>query len=85
MTATEYVTCDCGSKDHRAGDMGGCDAWICPCGNTSHGHGFYPCDAAGKEVEPTPELWTSGLYMCAKCDRVIEAETGKILFKKGTA
>jgi hypothetical protein len=82
MTTTEYVACDCQTKGHKAGAMGKCDAWTCLCGNTPDGHGFYPCDSEGIEVEPTAELWTSGLYLCAKCDRVIEAKTGKVLFKK---
>ena len=28
------------------------DAWLCICGNQSHLDGFWPCDAAGNEVEP---------------------------------
>lgn len=53
-------------------EQGDADAWICLCGNMPCDGGFYPCDAKGNEVEGTPEDWTSGLYVCADCGRMIE-------------
>ena len=55
------------------------DWWVCICGNDPIQEGFYPCDATGKEVEPTPEAWTSGLYMCDRCGVLINCETHDIV------
>ena len=51
------------------------DAWICQCGNRPEEDGFYPCDEAGNLVEPTPEEWGSGLYVCFRCGAMIDPET----------
>jgi hypothetical protein len=34
---------------HEAGNA---EAWVCECGNTPSGDGFYPCDEKGNEMEP---------------------------------
>ena len=47
------------------------DAWVCRCGNTPSAEGFYPCDALGNEVEPTPTKWTTDCYVCGRCGRII--------------
>ena len=50
-------------------------AWICTCGNTELGEGFYPCDETGKMVEPTHTEWLKNLYVCAKCGQIIDQDT----------
>lgn len=55
------------------------DAWKCICGNYPGGDGFYPCDAHGNEVEPTREAWTTGLYVCAQCGRIINPDTLEVV------
>ena len=47
------------------------DEWVCICGNVGSKDGFSACDSEGQEVEPTPEEWTSGNYVCARCKRII--------------
>jgi hypothetical protein len=56
-------------------EPGNPDAWICVCGNQPEQDGFYPCDSAGVIVEPTAEDWTSGLYVCNQCGRLIDPDT----------
>jgi hypothetical protein len=51
------------------------DWWVCECGNNPGSGGFSPCDRAGNEVEPTPELWPESLCMCRDCGLVINTET----------
>ena len=51
------------------------DGWICLCGNVPCNDGFYTCDANGNEVEPIASEWTSGLYVCAACGRMIDPHT----------
>jgi hypothetical protein len=53
--------------------------WTCLCGNTSYYEGFFPCDADGNEVDPTPENWTINLYRCDRCGRIINQATGEIV------
>ncbi len=55
------------------------DAWLCMCGNRPDLEGFYPCDESGMLEEPTQETWTSGLYRCERCGRVIQQETRTIV------
>jgi len=55
------------------------DEWTCVCGNTSLGEGFYPCDAEGNIVDPTPEEWTTNLYRCDRCFRKINQATHEIV------
>ncbi len=45
------------------------DAWICRCGNACDADGFYPCNAAGAEIEP--DIGWHGLVVCARCGVVI--------------
>lgn len=61
---------------HEAGND---EAWVCICGNTPDADGFYTCDESGNEVEPTREKWTSGLYVCASCKRMIDPTTLEIV------
>lgn len=47
------------------------DTWVCICGNSASSDGFDTCNSEGEEVEPTPQEWTSGWYVCARCKRII--------------
>jgi hypothetical protein len=58
-------------------ETGNDEAWICICGNTPSGGGFYPCDEKGNEVEPV-EGW-NGLYVCADCGRIIEQRSLEVM------
>jgi hypothetical protein len=51
------------------------DAWVCICGNTPASAGFYPCDLNGNLVEPTEKDWTTNLYVCDDCGRIIDQDT----------
>jgi hypothetical protein len=68
--------------DYRLGSMqithevGNQEAWVCLCGNTPSDDGFYPCNEQGEEVEPTAD-WDN-LYVCSKCQRVINQNTLEI-------
>ncbi len=53
--------------------------WTCICGNTASEDGFFPCDAVGNLVEPTPQEWTTNLYRCDRCHRKINQATGEIV------
>lgn len=55
------------------------DAWICICKNTPTDDGFYPCDERGNKVEPTAEEWTTNLYMCDKCGRIIDHDSLEVV------
>ena len=57
------------------------DSWECLCGNEPSSDGFYPCDEQGNEVEPTP-AWNGLLYVCARCDRIIDQYTLKVVGKR---
>lgn len=46
-------------------------SWHCLCGNDAMSDGFYPCNEAGREVEPTAEEWQTNAYVCARCGRII--------------
>lgn len=61
---------------HEGGEPG---AWICSCGNTPAGSGFYPCDREGNDMEPAIGSDWGGLYVCAICGRIIQAETGEVV------
>ena len=54
-------------------------AWVCLCGNTPTAEGFYPCNGKGKPVEPTPEDWTTNLYVCERCGRMIDADSFEVV------
>jgi hypothetical protein len=60
------------SSEFITHEKGNEEAWICICGNQPDQHGFYPCDQAGDEVEPV-QGW-EGLYVCAKCGRIIQQD-----------
>ncbi len=53
--------------------------WVCVCGNIPESDGFYPCDEDGLEIEPTKESRWSGLYVCARCSRIIDQETLEVV------
>lgn len=60
-------------------ERGDRDAWICACGNVPSGDGFYPCNAAGNEVEPVEGAWDGVLYVCNGCGRIIDQNTLEII------
>lgn len=55
------------------------EAWVCPCGNTPTDYGFFPCNEAGVEIEPTEEDGWDDLYVCAGCGRIINQTTLEVL------
>ena len=65
----DYIFCEPSDKD----------AWHCICRNTPCGDGFYACDAEGHEVEPTEAEWTTGLYVCFGCGRIINPDTLEVV------
>ena len=65
-------------NDHITHEAGNREAWICVCGNTPCDDGFYTCDSLGNEVEPDHH-WTTELYVCHQCGRMIHFETLKIM------
>lgn len=66
MEQTEYIRV---SEDDA-------DSWVCLCGNTPHGKGFFPCDGEGVEIDPG--LVWDGLFVCDQCGRIIEANNLKV-------
>jgi hypothetical protein len=56
-------------------ENGDVDVWICICGNMPSDDGFYPCNSQGNHVEPTEKLWTTDLYVCDRCGRMINSIT----------
>jgi hypothetical protein len=71
MIQKEFITHE---KDNH-------DAWHCICGNTPDSSGFYPCDEAGNEVEPTPTKWKD-LYVCTDCGRIIQQDSLQVIGRK---
>jgi hypothetical protein len=57
-------------------------AWICLCGNTVSGYGFYPCNTQGEIVEPTPQEWTTDWYVCDQCGRIIDEATLEVVGRR---
>lgn len=55
------------------------DWWVCLCGNEPDRFGFYSCDRTGAEVEPTEAEWPEPLYVCERCGRIIEQESGLVV------
>jgi hypothetical protein len=53
--------------------------WVCICGNTLSDSGFFTCDKKGRQVEPTPEEWTTDCYVCAECGRIIRMDDLRVL------
>ena len=70
------------TKEVITQDAGG--NWHCPCGNTAVASGFFPCDAHGHQVEPTPQDWTTDLYVCADCGRLINVDTLEVTDRVAT-
>jgi hypothetical protein len=62
-------------KEHITHEPRNNEAWVCICGNKPARDGFYTCDEAGNEVEPTATDWKTGWYVCARCGRMIDFET----------
>lgn len=56
--------------------------WLCICGNTPGGHGFFPCDMDGNKMEPVIGSFWNDLYVCDRCDRVINQETLEVVGRK---
>jgi hypothetical protein len=54
---------------HKAGE-----AFVCVCGNTPDSDGFFPCDEAGRIIEPTADSDWDGLYVCERCGQLHREE-----------
>jgi hypothetical protein len=67
MTQDEVITHETGNDE----------AWICLCGNEPSKDGFFPCDEKGNEMEPVAG-W-GGLYVCARCGRMIDPESRRVV------
>lgn len=59
------------------------DDWVCVCGNMPHSDGFYPCLPDGTEVEPLQDGPWDGLYVCARCTRIVDGDTGEQVREPG--
>ena len=70
------------TKEHITHDPSITDAWVCICKNTPADDGFYPCDEKGNKVEPTAETWTTNLYVCDQCGRIINCDTLEVVGRK---
>jgi len=67
------------TNEHISHEAGDDDAWVCICGNTPPGDGFYPCDENGDEMTPSVGSNWNNLYVCARCGRIINQETLHVL------
>jgi hypothetical protein len=67
------------SKEHISHESNCDEAWICICGNTPTGGGFYPCDKNGDEMEPSIGSDWDNLYVCADCGRIINQATLEVV------
>jgi hypothetical protein len=74
MIAMEHITFE---TDTYLGAMP--DAWVCVCGNTPVGQGFFPCDKGGNDVEPAIDSGWTDLYCCDSCGRVIKQSTLEVV------
>jgi hypothetical protein len=54
---------------HKAGET-----FVCDCGNTPDSDGFFPCDEAGRIIEPTADSDWDGLYVCERCGQLHREE-----------
>jgi hypothetical protein len=54
-------------------------AWICLCGNTPMEEGFYPCDKAGRRLEPADTAQPDDYRACDRCGRIIEPLTEEVV------
>jgi hypothetical protein len=50
------------------------EVWLCSCGNTPSGFGFFPYEKAPREGEPVRELRS-----CASCGRLIDPDTLEVV------
>ena len=55
------------------------DGWICVCGNTPLGAGFFACDKNGVQMEPDVTLWKEPLYVCHACLRISNGLTLEVI------
>ena len=55
-------------------ENGNDEAWICTCGNTPAGGGFYPCEEYGLPVGVSA-YQLSHLFVCNECGRIINETT----------
>jgi hypothetical protein len=65
------------TSEHITHEPGSDEAWICICNNTPDSDGFFPCNKEGDEIEPVTG-W-DGLYVCARCGRIIEQKSLEIV------
>lgn len=65
--------------EHITAEKTDTDAWHCICGNTPGSDGFFPCDNEGNEMEPIKGSNWVGLYVCARCGRIIEQDTLEVI------
>lgn len=61
---------------HEASDH---EAWVCICGNMPHELGFYPIDSHDQLVDPSSEESDTTNFVCARCGRVIDFETLRVV------
>ena len=50
------------------------DEIVCDCGNTPHSDGFQPCGVSGQRIEPTVDDGWDGLYVCDRCQKVLNIQ-----------
>ena len=65
--------------EHITADQTDADAWRCVCGNRPDSDGFFPCDKDGNEMEPAVGSNWAGLYVCARCGRIIEQDALEVI------
>jgi Fe2+ or Zn2+ uptake regulation protein len=61
------------------------DVWVCLCSNTAGEDGFFPCDADGRQVQPTTTEWTSDCFVCARCGRIIQQHSLEVVGRASAA
>lgn len=71
------------TAEHISHEPGDKYEWICVCGNRPSQHGFYPCDDLGYEADPTIGAGWTGLYICDKCERIIDGDTLEVVGRAG--
>lgn len=71
------------AKEKIVHETGNKEAWICVCGNTPLGDGFFPCDEQGNEVEPA-KGWNN-LYVCVRCGRIVNQDSLEVVGQNPSA
>jgi len=66
-------------KEFISHEAGYSEAWVCVCGNTPMDDGFYPCDKHGNEIEPLIGSGWDGLYVCARCGRIVRQNSLEVV------